>query len=167
MKKHFRGQDFYMFYGGPLSNWYPSKFKVGNVIYNCAEQWMMHQKALLFDDIKTASNILLTDEPAKQKKFGRSVVNYDDSIWSDKRYEIVKRGLNAKFRQNKELQGYLLGLTGYTIVEASPTDSIWGIGYGINHPKLFFEMGKWGQNLLGKCLESVRDTIYNEQSVIW
>ena len=39
---------------GYLSNWYKSDFILYNNKYSSIEQYMMHQKALLFDDVKTA-----------------------------------------------------------------------------------------------------------------
>lgn len=56
------------FWGEPFSNWYPSEFKVNNVTYNCGEQYMMHQKAILFNDEETARKILRSTRPREQKK---------------------------------------------------------------------------------------------------
>ena len=41
------GERFTLFYGSasPFSQWHPAKFTVDGVEYNCAEQYMMHQKA--------------------------------------------------------------------------------------------------------------------------
>ena len=167
MKREYRGRNFFMFYGGPLSNWYPSEFKVGGTKYNCGEQWMMHQKAVIFNDIPTASKILLESSPEEQKKLGRIVDSYDDDVWADNRYDVVKLGLTSKFKQNPELEGYLLGTSGYELVEASPTDKIWGIGYGEDDPDLFYHIGLWGENLLGKVLMDIRNDIQKEKNVIW
>ena len=48
-------ENFIFFYGGIYSQWYPSNFVIDGVEYNCAEQYMMHQKALLFSDEKIAN----------------------------------------------------------------------------------------------------------------
>ena len=71
------------FYGGIFSNWYPSKFKVDGFTYNCGEQYMMHQKALLFDDFKIANEILLADHPKDQKALGKFVLNKQKQTWSE------------------------------------------------------------------------------------
>jgi ribA/ribD-fused uncharacterized protein len=138
------------FYNGPFSNWFPAEFTIDGIKYNCGEQYMMHVKALFFKDKETAKKIMQESRPAKQKELGRSVKNYNDNTWSKVRYELVKNGLKEKFNQNKNLKKFLLSYRQFIIVEASPFDRIWGIGYddrcAINN------VGNWGENLLGKIL---------------
>ena len=47
VSKHEERTKFTFFWNGTdiLSQWYIAKFQVENVWYNCAEQYMMHQKA--------------------------------------------------------------------------------------------------------------------------
>jgi hypothetical protein len=141
------------FYNGPFSNWFPSEFTVDGIKYNCGEQYMMHMKALFFKDEETAKMIMQTTRPEKQKELGRSVKYYNDNTWSKVRYELVKKGLREKFSQNKDLKNFLLSYREFIIVEASPYDRIWGIGYddrsAINNIK------DWGENLLGKILNEL------------
>lgn len=145
------------FWGGPFSNWYPSEFKVNNVTYNCGEQYMMHQKAILFNDEETARKILRATHPREQKKLGREVKNYNNDVWDKNRYDIVKKGLKEKFQQNEELKNELLKYKGWNIVEASPEDSIWGIGFHQNDA--LKNKNKWGLNLLGKILSELSNEI--------
>lgn len=144
---------FDFFWGGPFSNWSPSEFILDGITYNCVEQYMMYQKAITFGDDKTAANILAESSPREQKALGRLVSNYDDAVWSSVRYEIVKKGLREKFVQNKYFLNYLLTKKGLIIVEASPKDSIWGIGYNENNAINNYDT--WGQNLLGKMLNEL------------
>jgi len=141
------------FYNGPFSNWFPSEFTVDGIKYNCGEQYMMHMKALFFKDEETAKMIMQTTRPEKQKELGRSVKYYNDNTWSKVRYELVKKGLREKFSQNKDLKNFLLSYREFIIVEASPYDRIWGIGYddrsAINNIK------DWGENLLGRILNEL------------
>lgn len=52
--------------------------------------------------------------------------------------------------------------TGDTLlVEASPYDRIWGIGY--SHANSEAYRGTWGENLLGKALMRVRDRLHAEE----
>lgn len=147
----------------PFSNWYPSRFTHNGITYTRGEQYMMYQKAMLFNDTEIAQQILKTDNPAEQKDLGRKVRNYDDSVWSAKRVDIMVEGLYAKFSQNEKLRAALLD-TGFTeIAEASPVDRIWGIGYTEDHPNAL-DKTKWaGQNLLGIVLMRVRDRIREDE----
>jgi ribA/ribD-fused uncharacterized protein len=65
-------------------------------------------------------------------------------------YELVKKGLREKFSQNIELKKILLSHKQFVIVEASPFDRIWGIGYG--NKDAINNINNWGENLLGKIL---------------
>ena len=47
------------------------KFKSNNIEYNCAEQYMMSEKAKLFKDEETYQLILKESVQAKIKKLGR------------------------------------------------------------------------------------------------
>ena len=59
---------------GYLSNWYPSPFRLNYVTYTCAEQYLMHQKALMFGDRRCAGAILVAEDPATMQALGRNVV---------------------------------------------------------------------------------------------
>jgi ribA/ribD-fused uncharacterized protein len=48
------------------------------------------------------------------------------------------------------------------IVEASPFDTIWGIGLHWKDDKVLDEANWLGQNLLGKALIEVRETLKNK-----
>lgn len=145
------------FWGGIFSNWYPSNFKIGVITYNCGEQFMMYQKASLFNDHETAAEILLEENPKYQKKLGRKVKNFNGDVWIDKCYDLVKFGLAEKFKQNPELLKYLLKYKGYQLVEASPFDRIWGIGY--DEEDALENIDDWGTNLLGKMLTELSNEL--------
>lgn len=143
----------------PFSNWYPSVFTHNGIKYTRGEQYMMHQKALMFGDSTIAASIMLTDNPAEQKDLGRMVSNYDDAVWAEKRVDVMIEGLFEKFNQNPKLKEALLNTGETVIVEASPVDKIWGIGLAEDHPDAT-NPDKWpGQNLLGIVLMRVRDKI--------
>ncbi len=77
------------FWSGPFSNWAFSPFEYAGVQFTSSEQAMMWAKAILFDDTVHAQKILETNIPREQKAYGRVITNYDDAIWSTKRYNIV------------------------------------------------------------------------------
>lgn len=150
---------FVFFWGGEFSQWFPSKFTVAGKEYSCAEQWMMAEKARAFNDWETLDKILTAKEPRVMKGYGRLVKNYDDEVWSKIRYQVVVKGNLAKFTQNEPLKKILLDTAERDIVEASPHDTIWGIGLGEWNEEIL-DKSKWrGQNLLGKALMEVRDII--------
>ena len=91
-------ERFTFFFGrdSPFSQWHPAKFDVDGVTYNCAEQYMMHQKAVLFGDDAMTSQILKSEDPKEQKALGRKVTNFDPDKWTSECRKIVKAGNKAK-----------------------------------------------------------------------
>lgn len=146
---------------GYLSNWYLSDFKINDINYSSMEQYMMHQKAILFDDNEIATQILETSNVGKIKTLGRMVKNYNDVMWNGMRQIIVYEGLLEKFRQNDALRNKLLATQQDILAECAVQDKIWGIGLSMKDDRRF-NMDEWqGQNLLGFCLMRVR-TILRE-----
>ena len=142
-----------------LSQWYMCSFVVDNVSYNCAEQFMMAEKARIFGDDDTWQQIMASYDPMTIKKLGRKVRNFNAYVWKKNCQQIVKRGNLAKFSQNQKLLEYLLGTGDKILVEASPKDTIWGIGLAedaseASNPRLW-----QGENLLGFALMEVRDML--------
>ncbi len=144
---------------GYLSNWYLSDFYMGGIQYSSMEQYMMYQKALLFEDREIAEQILHTQNVGKIKALGRSVMNYEDLIWNGMRQLIVYQGLLEKFRQNIELEENLLATQNHILAECAVQDRIWGIGLSMKDERRF-DTNKWqGQNLLGFSLMRVRTAL--------
>ena len=144
---------------GYLSNWYLSDFNINGIKYSSMEQYMMHQKALVFQDKEIAQKILETSNVGKIKKLGREVKRYDDIVWNGMRQVIVYQGLLEKFRQNEELKKKLLATEQNILAECAVQDKIWGIGLSMKDEKRFY-MEKWqGQNLLGFSLMCVREML--------
>lgn len=144
---------------GFLSNWYKSKFTVDGVQYTSMEQYMMHQKALTFNDVEIARQILNETNPARIKRFGREIRGYNDTIWNGVRQIVVYSGLMEKFRQSNELNKLLFDTEDAILAECAVQDRIWGIGLSMSDPDRF-DINRWrGQNLLGFSLMKVRETI--------
>lgn len=142
---------------GYLSNWYTSAFTMDGITFSSMEQYMMYQKAVCFDDMEIAGQILATNDVAKIKELGRCVKGYDDNHWNGVRQIIVYEGLCAKFLQNEALKEKLLETKGALLAECAVRDKIWGIGVSMYDPDRL-DPAKWkGQNLLGYALMMVRD----------
>ena len=88
-KINHNGTHYLFFWNGIYSNWYPSEFTIDDITYNCGEQYMMYQKAMLFKDNKTAELILKTDEPREQKSLGRKVKDFDPNKWSEVNIDLM------------------------------------------------------------------------------
>lgn len=150
----------YYFWNTIYSQWYMSKnkdylFEENGVKFITAEHYMMYHKALTFNDIETASKILETPHPRDVKALGRLVKNYDDKIWSQRRFDVVVQGNLLKFSQNQDLMDDLIKYQDLIFVEASPVDVIWGIGLHYEDDRVLDEKQWKGQNLLGKAINKV------------
>lgn len=142
-----------------FSQWYPAPFTVDGDTYATAEHYMMAEKARLFGDEATRQAILQATHPDVAKRLGRKVKGFDEAEWNAQRFGIVVRGNLAKFSQHPALREFLLGTGSRVLVEASPVDSIWGIGLAQDHPQAS-NPAEWpGLNLLGFALMEVRDTL--------
>lgn len=169
MKANWKNSDFVFFWGHTnrgegltkacLSQWFPCFFVVDGQYYNCTEQYMMAEKARIFGDEEIRQQILAEYSQMTMKKLGRKVRNYDDEIWKEKRFDVVVKGNIAKFSQNEKLVNYLLSTDDKILVEASPKDTVWGIGLDELSPEAI-QPHKWkGENLLGFALMEVRDIL--------
>lgn len=147
---------FVFFWNEWPSQWHPAPFTIDGVAYTCCEQLMMAEKARLFGDDVTLQKILATDDPRRQKALGRQVKGFDDARWTEVCREVVYRANVAKFTQNAGLGALLLATGTKTLVEASPTDTIWGIGLGANDPRATDRAAWRGKNWLGEALMKVR-----------
>lgn len=141
-----------------FSQWFMSEFvDEHNQKYVCTEQYMMAQKAMLFDDINTYKLIIAETKPTQMKKLGRQIYPFNEDIWNQNKYQIVLKGNYYKFDQNPELKKTLMRTGSKIIVEASPYDKIWGIGMGASEASKISDKDWPGQNLLGKVLVDVRE----------
>ena len=140
-----------------FSQWYESPFMVDNITYKTAEHWMMAHKARLFNNEDIFQKIINCTKPGEAKELGRQVTGYDEEIWNEKKFDIVKAGNIYKFHQNPLLADFLLKTGDRVLVEASPVDMIWGIGLA-QDDKDVENVDAWkGQNLLGFALMEARD----------
>lgn len=167
MRKNFsdltdKYNKYHFFYTGCFSNWHRSPFTDARtkVFYDCAEQYMMHRKAILFGDTDSADKIMaVRNNPAECKSLGRGVTGFDPETWDREARAIVYEGCYYKFSQNSNLLRQLVLTKGSLLVEASPVDTIWGIGMkstdpGVNDPNCWR-----GTNWLGQVLTYLRDDL--------
>jgi ribA/ribD-fused uncharacterized protein len=129
-----------------------------------SEQYFMWVKAITFGDNEIAEQILQKGKnPKTAKALGRKVKNYDDSVWNEKRFEVMLNANMLKYTQNADLNSLILSkkFDGKKFVEASPIDGIWGIKCG--EEEALDDESNWnGLNLLGKVLDEVRNRLLSE-----
>lgn len=144
---------------GCFSNWYKSRFFARGFDYICVEQYMMHQKALLFDDRETAAKILNTDSPAEMKALGRQVKNFNSKIWDGFKILLIYDGVLHKFITDKAIQDILLSTGDAILAEGAANDLIWGTGLNVKNTEKTPVKDWPGENNLGWILMKVRETI--------
>jgi len=114
---------------------------------------------------------MATPKPAVQKALGRQVSGFDEGVWKANRERIVEEGNWWKFvngtgagEEVKGLKERLMETGERELVEASPRDRIWGIGFGRNNAEA--NRARWGLNLLGKALVLVRERLREQEGEI-
>lgn len=142
-----------------FSQWWKSQFRIDHNKYCCMEQYMMAEKARLFNDKVVLKEIMDSTDPKEIKALGRKVRNFDEGIWNSRKYSIVLRGSYQKFVQDDRLKEFLLSTKKKILVEASPFDNIWGVGMSINDTDISNPLLWRGENLLGFALMEIRDEI--------
>jgi ribA/ribD-fused uncharacterized protein len=140
-----------------FSQWFDSPFTVNSIVYKTSEHWMMAQKALLFNDNESFERIINCQKPGEAKDIGREIKNFNNEIWENERFDIVKNGNIHKFNQNRDLGNFLLNTNDRILVEASPVDTIWGVGLAADSDSIK-NIYLWrGTNLLGFALMEARN----------
>lgn len=122
-----------------MSNFERSPQVVDGIIYPTNEHYYQAQRSNLIefhDWIKDAPN------PFAAMKAGRALRPHEVIFdWDTKKFEVMLKGLRAKYSQNLVLRKKLLDTGDMSIHENSPTDMVWGIK---------------GKDMLGKLLMQVR-----------
>ena len=154
IKKDYKDPNNYIFFwGGIFSNFYSID---GPSV--TSEKWFMLQKAQYFKDKEIFYKILDSTTPGKCKRLGKKVKGFNEEEWCKIKANCMMMALKMKFFQCKEFREELLKTEDKILVEASPHDRIWGIGY--SEDEALENYNNWGENLLGKCLMFTR-TIYS------
>lgn len=128
----------------------------------------MYEKALTFQDNKTASKILKSKTASDIQQLGREVTRFDDEEWGLHKTWIVKNGTYFKFTiskteiKGKTLKQLLLDTGDRELVEATSGDRYWGIGYDSKNAEK--NRADWAENIMGRILMCVRSRIRDEDA---
>ena len=142
-----------------LSQWWPCTFTWEGLTLPSAEHGMMLGKARLFGDAEIAEKILATSAPDVAKRLGRKVRGFDTERWEAAREALVTSVNVAKFGQDPARLAYLLSTGDSVLIEASPSDTIWGIGLAASDPRAKSPLEWRGLNLLGFALMRARGVL--------
>ncbi|KAK3679267.1 hypothetical protein LTR78_000828 [Recurvomyces mirabilis] len=141
---------------GFMSQWYEASFEVDGVKYLTAEMWMMIEKEI-------ARKMMETTVPAEHQALGRKAKGFNRKKWDEHKSRIVEEGNYHKFtkcKEKPEMRKMLLATGDRELIEASPTDRIWGVGFGAADAEANRE--DWGENKLGEAMMVVREKLRKE-----
>ena len=160
------------FYKDWVANFHQSEFvhhtpfgpSPEDVVCYTSEQAYQLDKARYFRDMEMAALILQSKDPQTCLLLGNRVRNFDAKAWDKVKLQTMRHAVREKYEGNTYLANQLIMLVsdGMTLVEASPTDTYWGIGMGIDNPDIG-DPAKWkGKNELGYILTRVANDIANK-----
>ena len=115
--------------------WSLSSFAVDDVLYSCAERYMMAENTRLFQDHQAVGLIMSPLIPSTRKRIGRGVRNFNSGVGDEEKQNAVLSGTYAKFTQNPAIKKYLLNSDNKLLTEVSPLDPVWGIGLQRDVPR--------------------------------
>ena len=145
-----------------FSSFYDTVFKLDDVEYKSAEHAFQAIKSKTFGDDEHFAKILKAKSAQSAKSFGKKVEKFEESVWNEKKDEVMKSILRAKFSQNPEIRKKLLDTGDKLLAEANPRDTYWGIGTS-SSTAIAKNPTKWkGQNKLGKMLMELRTELRAE-----
>ncbi len=163
-KNYYETDKYVFFYGSCYSQWAMGYIGIEGKVFNCCEQYMMYKKASLFKDDYALLRIFNSPDPAVQKSWGRKVKNFNKDKWEKIARDVVYKANYAKFTQHEDLREQLLATGDKIIVEASPTDCVWGIGMSCDDPRVTDPKNWRGTNWLGEAIMAVRSQIKSESA---
>ena len=108
-------------------------------------------QSVKFVDPDYQEKIRLAPSPKEAKLLGSSRDHAILPGWNQKRINVMKTCVRAKFTQHDELKNLLLSTENNVLVEDSPSDTFWGCGKNRN-----------GQNMLGTILMELRKELKSQ-----
>ena len=168
--KHFneRSDDTTVVMGGmysnfhPLSNYYPSQLTYQIKKYSSIEQAYQYLKAVMFNDLDAANQIMNSDDAATSKRLSNQIKGFNQELWNGERYEIMTNLIRAKFTQNPALANTLRA-TGQNKIAESGKHRFFAVGLPITHKDILNQNVWNGESKLGEILMTVRNELNQDQ----
>jgi N-glycosidase YbiA len=130
---------------GAFSNFSSAPFILGGKRWPTTEHYFQAGKFVgtpQFELIRRARS------PSVAATLGRSRAFRLRPDWESAKVDVMRRALDAKFRQHDDLRALLLSTGDEELIEETDTDSFWGCGSD----------GE-GRNMLGRLLMELRDRL--------
>ena len=111
---------------------------------------------MLFGDSCTANKKLQSDSPQECKCLSYQINGVNNKKWRAEGFELCLKGVEAKFKQNRELSSMLKMTEPKTLLEAS-NDRLWGTGISLNDTHVLDSRRWHRKGWLSEMLHIVRD----------
>lgn len=135
-----------------LSNFHPSPMVINGIYYPTVEHYFQSEKTI---DEMEKFNIIHASSPNTAKGFGRHCTLCPN--WENIKDSVMLRGVQEKFRQNKNLKEKLLATGNAILIEGNTWhDNYWG------NCTCFRCRDIKGKNQLGKTLMFIRSELKGE-----
>ncbi|KAJ3121147.1 hypothetical protein HK098_003937 [Nowakowskiella sp. JEL0407] len=135
---------------GEFSNFYPSLITIAGIQYPTVEHYFQSCKFPTSEYHRTL--VISAVSPGEAARLGRNRSYPMRPDWDQVRDDVMRVGLEAKFRQHQNLRNVLLGTGDLTLIEHTRNDRYWADGGDGS-----------GKNMLGILLMELRQTLRNEE----
>jgi ribA/ribD-fused uncharacterized protein len=130
----------------PLSNFYPAPFDLDARRWKTVEHWLQASRV---SDPALAERIRLLPNAEDAARIAR--LGSVRTGWAEIQTAVMRRGLEAKIRQNAACRQFLLDSGDTLLVLNAPWDYVWGCGADGS-----------GKNLMGEILMEIRSRLQAE-----
>ena len=86
--------------------WSPSSFAVDDVPYSCADQYMMAENTIFFQDHRAVGLIMSSPSPSTRKRIGRGARNFYSGVGDREKQNPVLSDTYAKFTHNQAIEKF-------------------------------------------------------------
>ena len=147
-----------------LSLWYERPVVIDGISYSSSGQYMMVEKAKLFNDKSALKKIMKAKCPGILKELGQKIRKVDQNVWEEYCFDIAAKVNYHKFKEHLDLKVKLMNTGRKLLVNGDADDKLWGIGIDVNDQGAQDLMQWNGSNLLGQAMMLVRSKILKEEN---
>ena len=161
------GRQAIAFMKGIFSNSFYAKIWYKGKEYAFPELAYQVIKALHFGDTTTADAIASCPTPLDATRLGSTVVGFDQDAWDLVKYKVMLGITRAKAYANEDFYNCLMATGSKVLLEASASDTEFGVGMPLYHPTINDPTTWKGKNLMGICLMELRTSFQRKPLARW